>query len=147
MTYWAKTSDETIREFSSSENGLDDQEIGERLAKYGLNDIPVRKKKSLFSLLISQLKDVLIIALTAASVISLFTGGVSEAVAILVIVVINISLGLIQEYKSEKSLQALIKYITYRTKVLRSGEVKEVDTKYIVPGDIVFLETGDQSSS
>jgi Mg2+-importing ATPase len=144
MTYWTKTSDETIREFSSSENGLDDREIGERLAKYGLNDIPVRKKKSLFSLLISQLKDVLIIALTAASVISLFTGGVSEAVAILVIVVINISLGLIQEYKSEKSLQALIKYITYRTKVLRSGEVKEVDAKYIVPGDIVFLETGDR---
>ena len=144
MTYWAKTSDETIREFSSSENGLDDREIGERLAKYGLNDIPVRKKKSLFSLLISQMKDVLIIALTAASVISLFTGGVNEAVAILVIVVINISLGLIQEYKSEKSLQALIKYITYRTKVLRSGEVKEVDAKYIVPGDVVLLETGDR---
>ena len=144
MTYWAKTSEETIREFSSSESGLDDREIDERLAKYGLNDIPVRKKKSLFSLLISQLKDVLIIALIAASVISLFTGGVSEAVAILVIVVINISLGLIQEYKSEKSLQALIKYITYRTKVLRSGQIKEVDTKYIVPGDIVFLETGDR---
>ncbi len=144
MTYWAKTSDETIREFSSSESGLEDREIGERLAKYGLNDIPVRKKKSLFSLLISQLKDVLIIALTAASVISLFTGGVSEAVAILVIVVINISLGLTQEYKSEKSLQALIKYITYRTKVLRSGQVKEVDTKYIVPGDVVLIEIGDR---
>ena len=144
MTYWAKTSDETIREFTSSENGLNDREIGERIAKYGLNDIPVRKKKSLFSLLISQLKDVLIIALTAASVISLFTGGVSEAVAILVIVIINISLGLTQEYKSEKSLQALIKYITYRTKVVRSGQVKEVDTKYIVPGDIVLIETGDR---
>jgi Mg2+-importing ATPase len=144
MTYWAKTSDEAIREFSSSENGLDDREIGERLAKYGLNDIPVRKKKSLFSLLLAQIKDVLIIALIAASVISLFTGGENEAVAILVIVVINISLGLIQEYKSEKSLQALIKYITYRTKVLRSGEVKEVDTKYIVPGDVVLLETGDR---
>lgn len=93
----------------------------------------------------AQMKDVLIIALTVASVISLFTGGVNEAVAILVIVVINISPGLIQEYKSEKSLQALIKCITYRTKVLRSGEVKEVDAKYIVPGDVVFLETGESS--
>ena len=144
MTYWAKTSDETIREFSSSENGLNDREIEERLTKYGLNDIPVRKKKSIFSLLLSQIKDVLIIALTAASIISLLTGGVNEAVAILVIVAINIFLGLTQEYKSEKSLQALIKYITYRTKVLRSDQVKEVDTKYIVPGDIVFLETGDR---
>jgi Mg2+-importing ATPase len=144
MTYWAKTSEETIREFSSSEKGLDDREIDERLAKHGLNDIPVRKKKSALSLLISQMKDVLIIALAIASAISLFTGGVDEAVAILVIVVINISLGFIQEYKSEKSLQTLIKYITYRTKVLRSGEVKEVDAKYIVPGDVVLLETGDR---
>jgi magnesium-transporting ATPase (P-type) len=99
MTYWAKTSDETIREFSSSENGLDDKQVSERLAKHGLNDIPVRKKKSALSLLISQMKDVLIIALTIASAISLFTGGVEEAVAILAIVVINISLGFIQEYQ------------------------------------------------
>jgi Mg2+-importing ATPase len=144
MTYWAKTSDETIKEFSSSENGLDDKQVSERLAKYGLNDIPVRKKKSALSLLISQMKDVLIIALTIASAISFFTGGVDEAVAILAIVAINIFLGFIQEYKSEKSLQTLIKYITYRTKVLRNGEVKEVDAKYIVPGDMVFLETGDR---
>jgi Mg2+-importing ATPase len=144
MTYWAKTSEEAIREFSSSENGLDEKEVGERLAKFGLNNIPVRKKKPAISLLISQIKDVLIIALTIASAISLFTGGVEEAVAILVIVVINISLGFIQEYKSEKSLQTLIKYITYKTKVLRRGEEKEVDAKYIVPGDIVFLETGDR---
>jgi Mg2+-importing ATPase len=144
MTYWAKTIEEALREFSSSENGLDDKEVDERLAKYGLNDIPVRKKKSAISLLVSQIKDVLIIALTIASAISLFTGGVEEAVAILIIVVINISLGFIQEYKSEKSLQTLIKYITYRTKVLRKGGEKEVDAKYIVPGDIVFLETGDR---
>jgi Mg2+-importing ATPase len=144
MTYWAKTSEETIKEFSSSENGLDDEEASGRLAKYGLNDIPVRKEKSALTLIISQMKDVLIIALVIAAVISLFTGGVDEAVAILVIVAINISLGFVQEYKSEKSLQALIKYITYNTKVLRSGEEKEVDAKYIVPGDIVFLETGDR---
>ncbi len=144
MTYWAKTSEETIREFTSSENGLDDREIEQRLAKYGLNDIPVRKKKTVLSLLISQLKDVLIIALTAAAVISLFTGGIDEAVAILVIVAINISLGLFQEYKSEKSLQALIKYIKYRTKVLRGSQLKEIDARYIVPGDVVLLETGDR---
>src|SRR4030067_2913936 len=144
MTYWAKTSEETIKEFSSSENGLDDKEVEGRLAKYGLNDIPVRNKKSAISLFISQMKAVLIIALTIAAAISLFAGGISEALAILAIVAINIILGFIQEYKSEKSLQALIKYITYRTKVLRKGEEKEVDTRYIVPGDIVFLETGDR---
>jgi Mg2+-importing ATPase len=144
MAYWTKTSEETIREFSSSENGLDEKEAGERLTKYGLNDIPLRSKKSALSLLFSQIKDLLIIALIIASVISLLTGGLVEAVAILAIVIINISVGFIQEYKSEKSLQKLIKYIRYRAKVLRNGELIEVDTRYIVPGDIVLLETGDR---
>ena len=144
MAYWTKTSEETIREFSSSENGLDEKEAGERLTKYGLNDIPVRSKKSALSLLFSQIKDLLIIALIIASVISLLTGGLVEAVAILAIVIINISVGFIQEYKSEKSLQKLIKYIRYRAKVLRNGELIEVDTRHIVPGDIVLLETGDR---
>ena len=144
MAYWTKTSEETIRELASSEDGLDEKEAGDRLTRYGLNDIPVRSKKSALSLLLSQIKDLLIIALIIASVISLLTGGVDEAVAILAIVVINISVGFIQEYKSEKSLQKLIKYIRYRAKVLRNGELTEVDTRYIVLGDIVLLETGDR---
>ncbi len=144
MAYWAKTSEETIKEFSSSENGLDEKEAGERLKKYGLNDIPIRKKKSALSLLFSQIKDLLIITLIIASLISLFTGGTNEAAAILAIVIINISVGFIQEYKSEKSLQKLIKYIKYEAKVLRNGEVTEIETRYIVPGDIVLLETGDR---
>ncbi len=144
MTYWAKTSEETIKEFSSSESGLDEKEASERLRKYGFNDIPIRKKKSALSLLFSQIKDLLIIALIIASLISLFTGGTDEAAAILAIVMINISVGFIQEYKSEKSLQKLIKYIRYKAKVLRNNEVIEVDTRYIVPGDIVLLETGDR---
>jgi len=144
MAYWTKTSEEAIRELSSSEDGLDEKEAGDRLTRYGLNDIPVRSKKSALSLLLSQIKDLLIIALIIASVISLLTGGVNEAVAILAIVIINISVGFTQEYKSEKSLQKLIKYIRYRAKVLRNGELTEVDTRYIVLGDIVLLETGDR---
>jgi Mg2+-importing ATPase len=144
MAYWTKTSEETIKEFSSSENGLDEKEVSERLKKYGLNDIPIREKKSALSLLFSQIKDLLIITLIIAAIISFFTGGTEEAVAILAIVFINILVGFIQEYKSEKSLQKLIKYIRYEAKVLRNGEVAEIETRYIVPGDIVLLETGDR---
>ena len=144
MAYWAKTPEETARELASSEHGLDEKEADTRLSKYGPNDIPVRSKKSVLSLLLSQIKDLLIIALIVASAISAFTGGLNEAVAILAIVIINISVGFFQEYKSEKSLQKLIKYIRYQAKVLRNGELTEVDARYIVPGDIVLLETGDR---
>jgi len=145
MAYWKKTSEETIGEFfSSATSGLDEKEAGERLRRYGLNDIPVRKEKPALSLLFSQIKDLLIIVLIVASVISFFTGGIDEAVAILAIVIINVSVGFIQEYKSEKSLQKLIKYIRYGAKVLRNGVLTVVDTRYIVPGDMVLLETGDR---
>jgi len=144
MEYWAKTSEEIIAEFSSSKTGLDEREANIRLGKYGLNDIPVRKEKPALSLLFSQLKDLLLITLVIASIISYFTGGISEAVIIIAIVLINILVGFVQEYKSEKSLQKLIQYIRYRAKVLRNGKLVEVDTRKIVPGDIVLLETGDR---
>ena len=144
MGYWAKAPEEVIKEFSSSETGLDEKEAGLRLAKYGLNDIPVRKQRSTLSLLFSQVKDLLVITLIIASVVSYFTGGESEALIIAAIVLANIFVGLIQEYKSEKSLQQLIKYIRYRAKVLRNRKLEEIDTRHIVPGDIVLLETGDR---
>jgi Mg2+-importing ATPase len=144
MAFWRKTSEEVMKELSSSNKGLDDREAEDRLKKYGQNDIPVRKSKSVLSLLLSQVKDPLLIALVFASFVSFFTGGLDEAVTILAIVVINIAVGFIQEYKSEKSLQSLIKYIRYKARVLRSGEITEVDTRDIVPGDVVLLETGDR---
>jgi len=144
MGYWTKASEEVIREFSSSETGLNEKEADLRLVKCGLNDIPVRKEKSALSLLLSQVKDLLVITLIIASVVSYFTGGESEALIISAIVLVNIFVGFFQEYKSEKSLQKLIKYIRYRAKVLRNGKLTEIDTRNIVPGDIVLLETGDR---
>jgi Mg2+-importing ATPase len=144
MAFWRKTSEEVMKELSSSNKGLDDGEAEERLKKYGQNDIPVRKSKPVLSLLLSQVRDPLMIALVVASFVSFFTGGFDEAVTILAIVVINISVGFVQEYKSEKALQSLIKYIRYRARVLRNGELTEVDTRNIVPGDVVLLETGDR---
>lgn len=143
MAYWSKTPDEVIRELSSSKSGLSEVEVHERLKVYGINDIPKRKEKPALSLLVSQMKDLLVIALIVASVISYLTGGLSETIIILAIVTINILVGFAQEYKSEKALQKLSKFIRYRAKVLRNGVI-EVDTREIVPGDIVLLETGDR---
>ena len=144
MGYWAKASQELIKELASSEQGLTEDEAKARLAQHGLNDIPVRREKTALSLLFDQVKDLLVITLIVASVVSSITGGESEALIIAAIVLTNIFVGFFQEYKSEKSLQQLIRYIRYRTRVLRNGKLTEIDTRYIVLGDLVLLETGDR---
>ncbi|MFH7882598.1 MAG: magnesium-translocating P-type ATPase, partial [Candidatus Aenigmatarchaeota archaeon] len=125
-------------------DGLSEEEAAKRLKKYGLNDDPKRREKSAISLFLSQFKNPLILALIGASLISFFTGGFYEATIILGIISLNCLVGFFQEYKSEKDLQKLCKYIRYTAKVFRNGKISEVDTRRIVPGDIVYLETGDR---
>ena len=144
MSYWFKNLEEILGELNTSRNGLSEEEANVRLKQYGLNDMPKRKEKSALSLLLSQLKDLLVITLLIASIVSFFTGGATESIIILAIVVINILVGFIQEYKSENALRKLALLIRYRVKVLRDNEVVEVDTRNIVPGDMILLETGDR---
>jgi Ca2+-transporting ATPase len=144
MAYWSRKPEEIFREFNSSINGLSDEDVEEKQKQYGFNDIPMRSEKTVLSLLISQLKDLLVIALIVASIVSFFTGGEIEAITILAIVIANIVVGFVQEYKSEKALQRLSVLIKYRVKVYRENRLLEVDTRNIVPGDLVLLETGDR---
>jgi len=144
MEYWSKSTEEILKIFSSSTQGLNEEEAKNRSRKYGLNDIPKRKEKSALSLFVSELKNPLILTLIVISFVYYFTGGVHEAIITIAIVLVNSVIGFVQEYKSEKSLQKLCKYIRYWAKVLRDGKVVEVDTRYIVPGDIVLVETGDR---
>ncbi|MDQ1281481.1 MAG: Magnesium-transporting ATPase, P-type 1 [Thermoproteota archaeon] len=144
MSYWSKSAEEVFREFSSFKDGLSDKEVDTRLKQYGFNDIPKRREKTVLNLLISQLKDLLIIALIVASIVSFFTGGEIEGITILSIVIVNVIVGFAQEYKSEKSLQKLAVLIKYRVKVFRDNRLLEVDTRNIVPGDLILLETGDR---
>ena len=144
MGYWSKSSEKIFRELNSSKNGLCEEEVNARLRQYGLNDIPKRREKSALNLLISQLKDLLVVALIVASIVSFFTGGEIEALTILFIVTLNVIVGFAQEYKSENALRKLAVLIRYRAKVLRDNKVLEVDTRNIVPGDIILLETGDR---
>lgn len=133
-----------LRKLNSSENGLSDKEVDVRLKQYGYNDIPKRKEKTALSLLVSRLKDPLVIALIVAAIVSFFTGGGIEGITILAIVVINVLVGFAQENKSEKALQKLAVLIKYRAKVLRENRTLEVDAQNIVPGDLILLETGDR---
>lgn len=112
------------------------------LKQYGLNEIKEEKKFTLLKSFLSQFNNFLIFLLLFASIISFFIGETLDAVFILVIVFLNAFFGLYQEYQAEKSLQSLKKITTVKVRVIRDGKEQEIDSRYLVPGDIVYLEEG-----
>jgi len=126
------------------EKGLTNQEAEERLHKYGLNEIQKHKGPSALRIFAAQFTSPLIWLLLGAVVVSAFLAEFIDAFVILAIVIVNAILGFTQEYRAERSIEALRKLAAPRTKVLRNGHMDEIDSKYIVPGDIIFVETGDK---
>ena len=144
MEWYNKSKDEILLELSTNENlGLSEQEVGLRIEKYGKNELEAQSKKSFLAKLLAQFADFLIIILIVAAVISAAVGEVEDSIVILAIVVINAILGIYQEGKAEKSVEALQKMSAPNAKVLRDGKQTEVAAANIVPGDIVILEAGD----
>ena len=140
---------ETEKELDTSiEQGLKTEEVEKRREKYGLNQLQQAKKKSLFMKFIDQFKDFSIIILIIAAIVSGAVGiangeGVKDTIIILIVVIVNAIIGVSQEAKAEKSLEALQKLTDHASKVIRNGQVLVVPAKDLVPGDIVLLDTGD----
>ena len=141
-----KSINEVLKEQNvNSKVGLSDSEVNERLQKYGENKLDEVKKKTLLQRFIYQLKDVMIYVLLIASVINVIAHGIdglTEAVIILMVVLINAIVGVVQESRAEKTLEALKELSTPRAIVRRNGEVIEIDSKELVPGDIVIIDAG-----
>jgi Ca2+-transporting ATPase len=129
---------------SDPAHGLTEDEVRERLERYGYNELKAEEKTSPFTLFISQFKNILIIILLIATVLSAVVGEVVDAAIILVIVIFCAGLGFIQEYRAERALDALKKMLTPSVTVLRGGKELEVPSKELVPGDIMLLEAGDK---
>ena len=130
------------------EKGLSSEEVAKRKEKYGLNELKSKKKKSLFQKFLDQFKDFSIIILIIAAIVSGFVGvaegeGITDTIIILIVVVVNAIIGVTQESKAEKSLEALQKLTDHASKVIRNGEITVIPAKELVPGDIVVLDTGD----
>ncbi len=141
--WFSKSTEEIFQEFNVNPlTGLTSQEAMARLDKYGMNKLKGKPKRSLFSLFLSQLKDMLIYVLLGAAVITLFISEYVDAVIIILVVILNAVIGVIQEAKAEKAVEALKQMTTPKSLVLRDGEVKEINSEEVVPGDIVVLDAG-----
>ena len=130
------------------QNGLTENDVKTKREKYGLNMLKAKKKASLLQRFIEQFKDFSIIVLIIAAIVSGFVGisqgeGMTDTIIILIVVLANAIIGIAQESKAEKSLEALQKLTDHASKVIRNGKIKVIPAKELVPGDIVVLDTGD----
>lgn len=151
MIFHDKDSKKVLEIFETCENkGLNTNQVNERREKYGLNKLEEKRKKTTFERFIAQFKDVMILILIAAAVVSFAIvcyeknwGEIFEPILILLIVVINATMGVVQESKAEKALEALKNMSSPHAKVIRNGKEDVIDAKDLVPGDIIKLEAGD----
>ncbi len=145
LVEWYKKNMETVAEELEVElaKGLSDEEVKQRLNKYGSNDLKEKDKDSLLKKTVEQLKDFLVIILIGASLVSAAVGETVDALVIIAIVIINAFLGVIQEGKAEKALEALKEMSSPHARVVRNDSVSIIEAKNLVPGDIILIEAGD----
>ena len=130
------------------EKGLTKEEAIKRQEKYGFNELKAKKKKNIFQKFLEQFKNFSIIVLIIAAIVSGAVGvaegeGITDTIIILIVVILNAIIGVVQESKAEKSLEALQKLSDHASKVIRDGKISVIPARELVPGDIVVLETGD----
>lgn len=141
--WFIKSQEDIMKELNvDSKSGLSKEEARKRLEQYGMNKLKGKPKKSIYALFLSQLKDMLIYVLIAAAIITIAIGEYSDAIIILLVVVLNAVIGVIQEYKAEKAVEALQRMTTPKSLVRRDGEIIEIKSEEVVLGDIVILDAG-----
>ena len=144
MLWHAKTGREVMLELDARQEGLTGQEAKERLKIYGDNEILEQESASLLRTFFEQFRNLMVLVLLAATLISGLLGEVSDAITILVIVFINAILGFAQQWRAERSLDALRELAAPQAKVLRDGRFQLIPASLLVPGDVVELDTGDR---
>lgn len=140
---WRQSAEALLKQFDSRTDGLSGQDISSRMERYGKNVLEEAEKKSALITFLEQFKDLLVVILIVAAVVSMLSGNVESTIVIFVVLIINAVLGTAQTLKAEKSLAALKQMSSPRAKVIRDGAVVEIDSAEIVPGDILSLEAGD----
>lgn len=145
-SFYTQSQKDVLEAVESNIDGLTSQEAKARLDAYGHNELEEGEKRSLVAKFLDQFKDLMIIILLVAAVLSVITSGgegVTDAIIILTVVVLNAAFGVYQEGQAEAAIEALKNMSSPLARVRRDGHVVEVDSKDLVPGDIVLLEAGD----
>ena len=142
---WHSKKIETVlEELQTDPLGLNDQEVKQRLEKYGPNELKEAKRTTPLQIFLNQFKDIFVVMLLIATAISFLVGEATDALTIAAIVILNSIVGFIQEYRSEKAMEAMRKLTAPQARLMRDGKEVMTPAKEVVPGDIVLLEAGDR---
>ena len=141
--YYKQTAEEALRSQNVSSGGLAPQEAAQRLERFGPNKLSEGKKKSVAAVFAEQFKDLLVVILIIAAIISAISENVESTIVIFAVLILNAVLGTVQYLKAEKSLESLKAMSSPTAKVLRGGVRVEIPSAQVVPGDIVLLDAGD----
>lgn len=144
--FYTQSEETVLAQLETSREGLTSAQAKERLAEYGRNELDEGEKRSLFMKFLDQFKDLMIIILIVAALLSVLTEGMeglTDAIIILAVVILNAAFGVYQEGQAEAAIEALKSMSSPLARIRRDGHVIEVDSKELVPGDIVLLEAGD----
>ena len=142
--FYRQKAKDVVKDLESSIQGLSQSEAEKRLQRDGKNILEASKKRSLFIIFLQQFKDVLVILLLIAAVMSLIIGSYRDASVMFLIAIVNSVIGFMQEYKAEKIMDSLNKLVKSPSKVIRDGQIGEIPQEELVVGDIVSLEEGDK---
>ena len=144
-TEWhSKGIEEVLDELKTNQKGLSREEAERRLSEFGYNELKEKKRTTPLQIFLGQFKDVFVIMLLVATAISFLVGETVDALTIAVIVILNSVVGFIQEYRSEKAMEAMKKLTAPKARVLRDGTEEVIPARDIVPGEIVLLDAGDR---
>jgi len=135
---------DVFKALETSEMGLSGEEAARRLAKYGPNTLVERKQVFIVYKFLGHLKDLFGVLLLFASLLAAFGGMIELSFIILAVVLVNAIFSLFQEWRAEKAMETLKKWMPEYAKVIRDGELKKILVKELVPGDIIVLEEGDR---
>ena len=141
--FYQKESKEILDELNTTTSGLDSKEVKKRQEKYGLNVLPEAPRPSGFQIFLNQFKDLIVLILIAAAVISGVTGDAESSIVIVVVLIINAILGTTQTLNAQRSVDSLKQLSVPKVKVIRDGVKQEIDSHHLTTGDIVEFEAGD----
>ncbi|MEG0502550.1 MAG: HAD-IC family P-type ATPase, partial [Cellulosilyticaceae bacterium] len=141
--FFAYSTKKVLESFGVTLKGLSESQVKAQLEQYGPNSLQEGKKKSVLIVFLEQFKDLLVLILITAAIISMLSGNLESTLVIFAVILLNAILGTVQHFKAEKSLDSLKALSSPSAKVIRDGQTLSLPSHQIVPGDIVLLEAGD----